>query len=305
MDEVNQVRDEVQRHIIVRADIKRAFAALTEPSLFPTWGPQRVEGKLEPGERPVLDFGAAGGGKTAIYVVAVEAPNYFAFRWAQGATDPATLLSDPLSVPNTLVEFRLEEVEGSTRVTVTESGISKLPGMPGLDPDTSLEHMGEGWQIMLGGLDRFFDPEAGKPADRIEIERLLEAPRERVFATFLSFSWWAVNIEGTIAANQSAVLDFGQFGKSRIHVVALEAGKYLAFRWSPMNPAAEQSQRLTEPLNVPNTLVEVSFEDTPNGTRLRLEETGFLSVPDAITRVQTARGLWPMLLGMLERSVKR
>jgi uncharacterized protein YndB with AHSA1/START domain len=297
-----KLRDQVQRHVLIRGSIERAFAALTDASLFPTWGPVSIEGKLEPGQRPVLDFGPAGGGKVAVYVVAFESPRYFAYRWAQGATDPAVLQGDPLAVPNTLVEFRLEAVDGGTRVTVTESGLSELPGVPGIDPDTAAEHMGEGWQIMLGGLERYFDPEKGKVADRIENERLLAAPRARVFATLVAFTWWAERVEGSLAAGSSPVLDFGQFGKSRIHVVALEPGRYLAYRWSPMNPAADPAQRLADPSTVPSTLVELRLEDAPGGTRLLHSESGYLALPDAAERYQTARGLWGMILGMLERA---
>ncbi|MET0411923.1 MAG: SRPBCC domain-containing protein [Polyangiaceae bacterium] len=297
-----KLRDQVQRHVLIRGPIERAFAALTDASLFPTWGPLRIEGKLEPGQRPVLDFGPAGGGKTAIYVVAIEAPSYFAYRWPQGTTDPAILLADPLAVPNTLVEFRLEAVEGGTRVTVTESGISQLPSVSGMDPDTAIEHMGEGWQLMLGGLERYFDPEKGKVSDRIENERLLAAPRERAFSTLTAFTWWAERVEGSLTPGSSPVLDFGQFGKSRIHVVALEPGRYFAFRWSPMNPAADPAQRLADPLTVPNTLVELRLEDAPGGTRLLHSESGFVALPDGAERSQTARAIWGMVLGLLERA---
>jgi uncharacterized protein YndB with AHSA1/START domain len=299
-----QSRDSVQRHILIRGPIERAFAALTDQSLFPTWGPLRIEGKLEPGERPVLDFGPAGGGKTAIYVVAVEPPSYFAYRWPQGATDPVVLLSDPLSVPNTLVEFRLEQVEGGTRVTVTESGISKLPSVQGMDPDTAIEHMGEGWQLMLGGLGRYFDPESGKPEDRIENERQIAAPRERVFSTLTELRWWAERVESPLEPGKSSVLDFGQFGRSRIHVVALEPGRHFAFRWLPMDPAADPARRLADPLTFPNTLVEFRLEDAPGGTRVLHRESGFLALADAEQRYQGARGIWAMLLGLFERAFK-
>jgi uncharacterized protein YndB with AHSA1/START domain len=299
-------RDQVQRHVLIRGPIERAFAALTDQSLFPTWGPLRIEGKLEPGERPVLDFGPAGGGKVAIYVVAFESPGYFAYRWAQGATEPAVLLADPLSVPNTLVEFRLEPVEGGTRVTVTESGISLLPVTPGMDPDSAVDHMGEGWQLMLGGLERYFDPEAGgPPSDRLESERLIGTARERVFTRLVELTWWAERVEGPLVAGASTVLDFGQFGRSRVHVVALEPARYFAFRWSPMDPGADPAQRLAEPLTVPSTLVEFRLDDAPGGTRLVHSESGFLALPEGERRLQGARPLWGMILGLLERAVER
>ena len=114
----NPSRDRVERQILIRTSIEQAFAALTDPARYPTWGPERVEGKLEPGERPVLDFGPGGGGKVRVYVVALEPPQYFAYRWMQGEHDPERLLQDPLSGPNTLVEFRLEQLGDEVRVSV-------------------------------------------------------------------------------------------------------------------------------------------------------------------------------------------
>ena len=137
------MRDFVQREIVIQGPVDRVFAALIDPSTFPSWGPEAIEGDVAPGERPVLDFGPAGGGKVRVYVVAVEPPRRFAYRWAQGATDPAVLVGDPLAVPNTLVEFFVDEVEGGTRVRVVESGISVLPGMEAA-PDDAVENMGKG-----------------------------------------------------------------------------------------------------------------------------------------------------------------
>ena len=146
---MSKPRDRVQRETFARAPITKVFAALTDPALFPTWGPERVIGTIAPGERPVFDFGW--GGKCAVYVVAVDAPRYFAYRWMQGVHDPDKLLGDPLAGPNTLVEFFLEERDGGTSVRVVESGIDKLPPNPEVNIDEGIENMGKGWELMLGG----------------------------------------------------------------------------------------------------------------------------------------------------------
>src|SRR5688572_25038769 len=143
-------RDRVERETFARAPITKVFAALTDPSLFPTWGPERVDGTIAPGEQPVFDFGW--GGKCRVHIVAIESPRYFAYRWKQGVYDPEILLRDPLDGPNTLVEFHLEETGGGTRVRVVESGIDKLPQNPETNIDDALENMGKGWELMLGGL---------------------------------------------------------------------------------------------------------------------------------------------------------
>lgn len=71
-------------------------------------------GTIAVGERPVFDFGPSG--KTAVDIVAIEPPRYFAYRWMQGVHDPEVLLGDPLAGPNTLVELHLDEQRGGTRV---------------------------------------------------------------------------------------------------------------------------------------------------------------------------------------------
>lgn len=277
------MRDKVEREITIRAPIERAFSALTDPSRFPTWGPERVEGTIAPGERPVLDFGAAG--KCAVYVVAVDAPRYFAYRWVQGETDPAVLLADPLQGPNTLVEFHLDAVEGGTRVRVVESGISKLPGMPGADPDKALESMEAGWGLMLGGLAGHF---AMPPvADRIENERVLPAPRERVYAALVApETWWAEKVEGRVAVGERTVFDFGPFGRFPVEIVATDAPARFAFRWTKDGAT---------------TLVEYELEDAGGATRLRQRESGFDALPDREARFQRAYQGWGIILGLLER----
>jgi len=59
-----------------------------------------------------------------IVIERIEAPRLLAFRWPPYGPDPDY---DYSSEPWTLVEFVLEEVEGGTRLTVTESGFDALP----------------------------------------------------------------------------------------------------------------------------------------------------------------------------------
>ncbi|HYF48456.1 MAG TPA: SRPBCC domain-containing protein [Planctomycetota bacterium] len=150
------IQDEVRREVVIRASKERVYAALTQVELFTKWWPKAIEGTLEPGQKPLLDFGEAG--KCRFFIVAAEPHHYFAYRWAQGAVSPEETTADPLTLPNTLVEFRLEEVKGGTRVTVTESGLSKLPEKT----RKQLESMGglagvtHGWREILKLLERNF-----------------------------------------------------------------------------------------------------------------------------------------------------
>lgn len=271
------MRDHVEREVLIRGPIERAFAALTDPALFPTWGPERVEGTIAPGERPVLDFGASG--RVRVYIVAVEPPRYFAYRWVQGVTDPEVLLADPLAGHNTLVEFHLEAIDGGTRVRVRESGLASLPGVPGLDRDKAIEHMGEGWRLMLDGLRRSF---VDGPADRVETEVTVATPAARAFAALASpTGWWAQTIDGAMTPGERPTLDFGPFGRAELEVVAVEPPARLAFRWSHWGAP---------------TLVELTVDDAAGGAVVRQVETGFTDP----TQVKRARLGWGVILGLLE-----
>lgn len=142
-------QDKIEREITVSAPIERVYAAITQPEQFIKWWPRAIEGKLLAGERPVLDFGEFG--KCVFLIVAMQPHSYFAFRWAQGAASEKEALADPLTQPNTLVEFRLEKISSGTRVRVIESGLASLP-------DENYERAGsaaEGWRILMGLLEKY------------------------------------------------------------------------------------------------------------------------------------------------------
>ena len=72
--------------------------------------------------------------------VAVERPARFAFRWEPGGANEGG--------PTTLVEFRLEEIQGGTRLTLVESGFSRF----GIESRQGNEY---GWDSELGELRTF------------------------------------------------------------------------------------------------------------------------------------------------------
>jgi uncharacterized protein YndB with AHSA1/START domain len=276
------MRDFVQREIVIQGPVDRVFAALIDPSTFPTWGPEAIEGDVAPGARPILDFGPAGGGKVRVYVVAVEPPRRFAYRWAQGATDPAVLVGDPLAVPNTLVEFLVDEVEGGTRVRVVESGISKLPGMEAAGDD-AVENMGKGWELMLGGLSRSFSAD-GALRDRIENDVVIGAPRADVYDALVHPErWWAQTVDGAFVPGGRVTMDFGPFGTWTVDVVEASAPHHLTLRKDA-------------------TVIEYHLDDAPGGTRLRHAESGFLALPEADRKAAFTRSLsgWGIILGLLQ-----
>ena len=140
------MQDVITREIIVKAKKERVYAAITDPAQIVTWFPDVVEGgTLEVGQRPIFIF-TEENHKTQIYVEAAKPFNYFAYRWVPGGVG---IIGNVLAVPNTLVEFFIEEEQNGTKVTVKESGFSSLPQEVA---EQSFKQNSGGWEYMINRL---------------------------------------------------------------------------------------------------------------------------------------------------------
>lgn len=144
------MQDIIKREIVIQAPIERIYEAIADPAQVVLWFPETLEGKYAVGEQPIFGFGEHG--RNQVYVVDANPYTYFAFRWVPGANH---FLGDVLSVPNTLVEFRIEELDDtSCKVTLTESGFADLPREI---MEEALKQNSGGWDFMLGRLVNYFD----------------------------------------------------------------------------------------------------------------------------------------------------
>jgi len=129
--------------------------------------------------------------------------------------------------------------------------------------------------------------------DRIEKEVLLKAPIDRVWRAISDADefgrWFGVRFDGPFLAGTSvtgtitpttvdedvAKAQEPHAGKADAwHIVAVEPQRRLAFRWHPFG--VEEGVDYS---NEPTTLVEFTLEDTSDGVRLRIVESGFDAVP--------------------------
>ena len=141
------MQDTIVREITVKASQQRVYQAITDPKQIVTWFPDEIEGSLEVGERPVFSFSQQHH-KTQIYVEAARPYEYFAYRWVPGRSG---IIGDVLKVPNTLVEFRVEETGEGTKITLKESGFASLPADVAAE---SLRDNSGGWKIMMDRLEK-------------------------------------------------------------------------------------------------------------------------------------------------------
>jgi uncharacterized protein YndB with AHSA1/START domain len=141
------MQNTIVRDITVHASKEKVYEAITDPALIVTWFPDKVEGSLEVGARPMFTF-TSENHKTSIYVEAAKPFEYFAYRWVPGS---AGIIGDVLKVPNTLVEFFIEEMGASTKVTVKESGFASLPAAVA---EECFKQNSGGWEYMIGRLEK-------------------------------------------------------------------------------------------------------------------------------------------------------
>lgn len=141
---MDQLQDSIEKEIIIKAPQETVYEAITSPERITAWFPTAIEGTLNVGDRPVLDFGEHG--KNQIYVESAKPHEYFAYRWVPGSKH---FIGDVLTQQNTLVEFTLEAIDGGTKVTLKESGFASLPADV---RDQKFSENTGGWDYMLGRL---------------------------------------------------------------------------------------------------------------------------------------------------------
>jgi uncharacterized protein YndB with AHSA1/START domain len=118
--------------------------------------------------------------------------------------------------------------------------------------------------------------------DRIEKSILLRAPKARVWRALTDAnefgSWFGVKLESGFAVGQHAAGNITYPGYEHVRmgvdVERMDAEDHFSFRWHPyaIDPKIDYSQE-------PTTLVEFRLEETAEGTRLTVVESGFDRIP--------------------------
>jgi len=118
--------DRIEKRVVLRAPRSRVWRAISDAREFGEWFLVKLEGAFQQGavihgkithpgyEHLTMD----------LHVERIEPEQYFSYRWHPYAIDPAV---DYSSEPMTLVEFRLEETDGGTLLTIAESGFDQIP----------------------------------------------------------------------------------------------------------------------------------------------------------------------------------
>jgi len=144
--------------------------------------------------------------------------------------------------------------------------------------------------------------------DRIEKQILLRAPRARVWRALADVeqfgNWFGVTLNGSFAPGarlQGKVMHPGyEHVLFEINIERMEPERLLSWRWHPhaIDPKLDYSAE-------PTTLVIFELADAPEGTLLKVSESGFDGIPLA-RRLEAYRGNeqgWAIQVKAIEKYV--
>ena len=156
--------DRIVKSVVVHAPVHQVWPAITDAKAFGTWFGAEFDSSFTPGAHVTgritptqVDPEVAKaqephkGTPIDITVDRIEPLRLFSFRWHPHAVDRSTR---DKAEPTTLVEFKLDEVDDGTRLTVTESGFDKLPAARRAQ---AFESNSGGWEKQVGLVRKFVE----------------------------------------------------------------------------------------------------------------------------------------------------
>jgi uncharacterized protein YndB with AHSA1/START domain/predicted SnoaL-like aldol condensation-catalyzing enzyme len=142
--------DRIIRHIEINAPVAKVWDALTDHRKFGEWFRVKLESPFEVGKTVLgsITWPDYEGVKWEAVIQKIEPMTLFSYMWPHGKNDEEN--KDERFW--TLVEFRLEEIPNGTMLTITESGLNRLP------PDRRSESFrgnSGGWTIQVRNIKEF------------------------------------------------------------------------------------------------------------------------------------------------------
>ena len=141
----------IEKKIHLRAPRDRVWRAITNIPEFCKWFGAETTGVFEPGARLQLTSTeeSCKGLVFYMFIEQMEPGRLFSWRWHPGVHHPEL---DYYAEPTTLVEFRLEDADNGTLLTVVESGFTQLS----LTRRAAVfGENDQGWEQQLKSLERY------------------------------------------------------------------------------------------------------------------------------------------------------
>ncbi|WP_194832799.1 SRPBCC domain-containing protein [Nocardia sp. XZ_19_369] len=133
--------DKIEHEVDINASVARVWELVTDPGWWVGDGDRSGQSRRREGDFEVIEDPKYG--RFPVRVETVQPQDYVSYRWASAF--PGAMPGDGNS---TLVEFRLAERDGGTRVRVIESGFAALP-LPDDERAKRAEENKGGWKMQL------------------------------------------------------------------------------------------------------------------------------------------------------------
>jgi uncharacterized protein YndB with AHSA1/START domain len=143
--------DRIERQILLKAPRSRVWRALSNAEEFGNWFGVALKGKnFVAGQRMQWQMTYPGYEHIVFEVVIerMEPEHLLSYRWHPYAVDPAI---DYSQEPTTLVEFKLQETEDGTLLSVLESGFDNVPVSRRLE---AFRMNSDGWDEQMQNIER-------------------------------------------------------------------------------------------------------------------------------------------------------
>lgn len=143
--------DRIEKRVTLRAPRARVWRALTTAKEFGAWFGAKLEGTFRDGAtvRGQVTIKGYEHVKLEMIVEHMDPERFFSYRWHPYAVDPKI---DYSKEPTTLVEFRLEDADGGTELTIVESGFDQLPASRRAE---AFRMNDGGWNGQIKNIDRY------------------------------------------------------------------------------------------------------------------------------------------------------
>jgi uncharacterized protein YndB with AHSA1/START domain len=144
--------DRIEKQIVINAPRSRVWQAISDAGQFGEWFQVDMSGVEFRAGQPVhakMTYPGHEGKPFEMVVDRIEPERLFSFRWHPYGIDPNI---DYSNEPMTLIEFRLEEIEGSTKLTITESGFDRIPLARRAE---AFRMNSEGWGMQLHNIEAY------------------------------------------------------------------------------------------------------------------------------------------------------
>lgn len=146
--EITRTPDALTSEFVVKAPIDKAWAALTTKDGWESWFSDRVTSDFQVGSPLVMYF--EGYGESVGTVTEREEHKSFAYQWHPGEGDWTARPDEE----KTTVRFTIESVEGGTKISMVESGFSRV--LEARRPKALEDNTG-GWTYMLKQIVRWLE----------------------------------------------------------------------------------------------------------------------------------------------------